>query len=291
MIIECEACGSKFNMDESLLKKGGSKVRCSVCKNVFTAFPPEPESPEEPDLDHIPDEALGETVALDSPPDLDETAPGQPGVAGEDGFDQDFEEEAAGEQPAEERTSPGAMPSRRRPSGSKILLVILVIVLALLIGALTVLFFAPGLLPFMPTGPAETEQVTDPGVRRLSFNNVNGSFIKSDKLGQLFVIRGVVVNNYPRPRSFILLKGAIFDVMGNEIRRKLAYAGNTFDEDRLRQMSLEEIDKGLKRQSGQEDMNVNIQPSSSVPFMIIFENLPNDLGEFEVEAVSSTPAE
>jgi predicted Zn finger-like uncharacterized protein len=40
MIITCEKCSSKFNLDEKLLKQTGSKVRCSKCKNVFTAYPP-----------------------------------------------------------------------------------------------------------------------------------------------------------------------------------------------------------------------------------------------------------
>ncbi len=59
----------------------------------------------------------------------------------------------------------------------------------------------------------------------------------------------------------------------------------------LREMSLEEIDKGLKRQEGEGNINVNVEPGSSVPFMIIFENLPDNLGEFIVEAVSSSPGE
>ena len=43
MIIECERCHTKFNLDENLLKETGSKVRCSICKHVFTAFPPKSE--------------------------------------------------------------------------------------------------------------------------------------------------------------------------------------------------------------------------------------------------------
>ncbi len=40
MIIICEKCSTKFNLDESIIKKQGSKVRCSICKHVFTALPP-----------------------------------------------------------------------------------------------------------------------------------------------------------------------------------------------------------------------------------------------------------
>ncbi|MDX2439266.1 MAG: DUF3426 domain-containing protein [Desulfobacterales bacterium] len=40
MILTCNECGIGFNFDENLLKETGSKVRCSKCKNVFTAYPP-----------------------------------------------------------------------------------------------------------------------------------------------------------------------------------------------------------------------------------------------------------
>ncbi|MBF0211716.1 MAG: zinc-ribbon domain-containing protein, partial [Desulfamplus sp.] len=42
MIITCEKCSTKFNLDESLLKKEGSKVRCSMCKHIFKTYPPPP---------------------------------------------------------------------------------------------------------------------------------------------------------------------------------------------------------------------------------------------------------
>ena len=40
MIITCEKCSTKFNLDENLLKQTGSKVRCSKCQNIFLAYPP-----------------------------------------------------------------------------------------------------------------------------------------------------------------------------------------------------------------------------------------------------------
>jgi len=40
MIITCENCETSFNLNEKLLKPKGSKVRCSRCKHVFTAYPP-----------------------------------------------------------------------------------------------------------------------------------------------------------------------------------------------------------------------------------------------------------
>ena len=40
MILTCNECGAGFSFDENLLKETGSKVRCSKCKSVFTAYPP-----------------------------------------------------------------------------------------------------------------------------------------------------------------------------------------------------------------------------------------------------------
>jgi predicted Zn finger-like uncharacterized protein len=49
MIITCKECNARFNLDENLLKPTGSKVRCSKCNEVFTAYPPEiPEEIEAP---------------------------------------------------------------------------------------------------------------------------------------------------------------------------------------------------------------------------------------------------
>ena len=63
MIITCNKCSTRFNLDDSLVKANGSKVRCSVCNHCFTAYPLEPEQTyapvsdfdSEPALDDIPD--------------------------------------------------------------------------------------------------------------------------------------------------------------------------------------------------------------------------------------------
>ncbi|MDX9963633.1 DUF3426 domain-containing protein [Desulfobacter postgatei] len=39
MIITCEACSTRFVLDDALIKPEGSKVKCSKCRHVFTAFP------------------------------------------------------------------------------------------------------------------------------------------------------------------------------------------------------------------------------------------------------------
>ena len=41
--------------------------------------------------------------------------------------------------------------------------------------------------------------------------------------------------------------------------------------------------------SGDKERNVNIPSEGSIPFTVIFEKLPENITEFYVEAVSSTP--
>ena len=71
MVIECEKCHTKFNLDEKFLKKTGSKVRCSRCKHLFVAYPPESEL----EVEEIPVEALEETEPR--PSVAEEAAPAQ----------------------------------------------------------------------------------------------------------------------------------------------------------------------------------------------------------------------
>jgi predicted Zn finger-like uncharacterized protein len=71
MIITCKACNASFNLNESLLKPEGSKVRCSKCKEVFIAYPPAPreevKKPDEmlSDLEFEQDTEDSETGQLD----------------------------------------------------------------------------------------------------------------------------------------------------------------------------------------------------------------------------------
>ena len=40
MIVQCSNCKAKFRLQEALVKAGGARVRCSLCKHTFTVHPP-----------------------------------------------------------------------------------------------------------------------------------------------------------------------------------------------------------------------------------------------------------
>jgi pilus assembly protein FimV len=341
MIIECKQCGSKFKLDEGLLREEGSKVKCSVCKSVFRAYPKGivPKGTEEP---KVADQSLGETVTLDTYPTLEEERP-EPLL--EDSFEAelakalqeesetkrietispdqipeeeeeelrfDFEEGIKSEPKpgaapsstlqreitkiAEELPKPEkAVPKKRKKGGlPRFLMILLIVVLLLTGGVAALLYFAPEQVPEYLTsylGVAGKPEVKDPGVRRLSFKNVSGKFYQSSKAGNLFCVQGMVFNEYPGSRSFIRIKGSLLDEKGVAVKQKMAYAGNTYTENELKDMTLEQINQGLANRTGRGNANVNVKAKTLVPFMIVFEELPDNLSEFTVEAVASSPGQ
>jgi predicted Zn finger-like uncharacterized protein len=47
MIVTCQNCEAHFSLNDGLVKKTGSKVRCSKCKHVFMIYPDKAEPPEQ----------------------------------------------------------------------------------------------------------------------------------------------------------------------------------------------------------------------------------------------------
>jgi predicted Zn finger-like uncharacterized protein len=339
MIIECKQCGSKFKLDEGLVREEGSKVRCSVCKSVFKSYPKG--SPKGDEKRKVADQNLGETVTLDTYSTQEDQRPERlvedtfeaelakavqeesetkkietlsPDQIPEEEEDLRFDFEEGTKRQPQLEPSPAstlqrelakpteappkpekAVPKKRKKGGvPRFLMIVLIVVLLLTGGAAALLYFAPERVPESLTpylGMAGKPEVKDPGVRRLSFKNVSGKFYQSTKVGSLFCIQGVVFNNYPGSRSFIRVKGSLLDEKGSVVKQKLAFAGNTFSENELKEMSLEQINQGLTNRTGKGNVNVSVKPQASVPFMIVFEELPENLSEFTVEAVSSAPGQ
>lgn len=174
-----------------------------------------------------------------------------------------------------------------------LLLTVLIIIL-LLVGATSALvLFKPDLLPeSIPffKKPLSKEQALDIGNKRLAFRGLKGSFVDSRKAGKLFVVTGLITNNYPDNRNFIRVRSNILDSKGKVIKSKIVYAGNPISNRELQTLSMEEINNRLMNRVGKNKININILPKASVPFIIVFDKLPEDISEFTVEPISSSPA-
>lgn len=297
MIIECEECLSKFGLDESRLKAEGSKVKCSVCKHVFIAYPVPQTPPEERIADKAVNEDLEETIPLDSGEasfdlayekaveEAEVAIPSvQPGGEEEAALE---ESTAAPEEELETDVDDAEMiVSKKRKGPSRML--ILVASIVLLVGAGAIVIGVGSIVNYF-TNSSEKQESSDPGVARLLLRAVTGSFVESDAAGQLFVIKGMVTNNYPEPRNCILIKGSIQDDTGKIVKSDTAYAGNSFLEKEIKVKSITELKEAQKNRLGHEQTNVNIPSGGTIPFMIIFDKLPENMAEFTVEAISSDP--
>ncbi|MEA1946945.1 MAG: DUF3426 domain-containing protein [Thermodesulfobacteriota bacterium] len=77
MIITCKGCNVSFNLDESLLKPEGSKVRCSKCKEIFIAYPPAPPKEAEKPDEIISDLKFEQETEDFEPGQLDDSGSGE----------------------------------------------------------------------------------------------------------------------------------------------------------------------------------------------------------------------
>lgn len=191
----------------------------------------------------------------------------------------------------EELFKPQPIIKKRR--GSRTLLTVLLIIFILTGTVFALIVFKPGFLTeFFPLfkKPLSKEQAFDRGNRRLTFKDLNGTFVDSEKAGKLFVVKGLVTNDYPDRRNFIKIKSNILDSKGTEVKNQIVFAGNPISDKKIQSLTPEEIDNRLRDKLGKDKMNINIQPNSSIPFMIVFSDLPEDMSEFTVEAISSSPA-
>ncbi|ABA89784.1 protein of unknown function, MJ0042_CXXC and DUF3426 domain-containing [Syntrophotalea carbinolica DSM 2380] len=119
---------------------------------------------------------------------------------------------------------------------------------------------------------------------------LKGFFLDSKKAGRLFVIQGEAINEYRGPRSAVAVKGLLFDGAGRTLLQQTAFCGNPLAADELQGMPFERIVEQMNNQFGDSLSNLNVPAGKSIPFTVVFRNLPPGLSEFSVEVVDSKPA-
>jgi hypothetical protein len=72
------------------------------------------------------------------------------------------------------------------------------------------------------------------------------------------------------------------------VRKSTVYVGNVIPDSELADMSIAAINKRMKNKFGDKRSNLKIKTGNSVPFMIVFDKLPNNLDEYTVEVASSS---
>jgi predicted Zn finger-like uncharacterized protein len=372
VIVTCQNCDTRFNLDENLIKESGSKVRCSRCLHIFTVHKVVPveepdsaleethadlldtaeaplppleaeqapeeaakvseeapeevfdfdllEAEEEPGEEEISLEALGleEGLAAEEPTLVEDeiTIEGTPeAVAAEPLIEEAWtkaepkreasdtvsveslegaEEEA--EQLEEELMPPLVAEKEPRARKRVSTPLIIVLVLVLLAGGA---FAAYGLLksldikiPFLESliGAPESASI-DPGNLRITTLEevIKTEFVENKTDGRLFVIKGKVRNDYAEVRNFIMVRGVLYSQDGKAVQEKTVYCGNTLSDADLQALDKATMHTRLRNRFGDEKSNFRVPSGKVIPFVVVFSDLSQDLGEFSVEVVSSTP--
>ncbi|MDR1085061.1 MAG: zinc-ribbon domain-containing protein [Deltaproteobacteria bacterium] len=149
----------------------------------------------------------------------------------------------------------------------------------------------PGSVPGSADRPAD-EAGSDPNnSARLNFvqDQESHHYRINRSSGRILIITGRISNGYPARRSFIRLKGSLKDSKGEVVAERQVFAGNYLTEEELTSLPMPEILARLSLKGGQDNSNVNVPPNKAVPFMLVFDRLPEDLEAYILEPVSSAP--
>lgn len=118
--------------------------------------------------------------------------------------------------------------------------------------------------------------------------SVIAEFLDTPGAGRLCVIRGQVRNAYDHPRSFIRVAAKLYDRNKTVAKTETVFAGNVLSRAELTSQEFAAISARLKNKAGANNQNTGVKPGAAIPFMVVFENLPNNLDEYSVEVVGSS---
>ena len=344
MIITCEKCSTKFNLDDSLINESGSKVRCSVCKNVFIVYTQDTDTSKDDEMfeitdfdsdkidDDTSDEAdfnFGDDPVSDEIKEFDDT---QSDMLSSDGLTEDtktLEEEKDDQEEehdshetkdshtdyvtaidetqiiSEENTLIEKLKkntNKRKKFSFKLFAMILFVIL-IIVGSVYVVSAVKGYkiyglskISFLSNikipnidflkkyflKPVEEKKDVEPIV---DDKNTEHRFVINSNSGNFFIISGNIKNLLNFPIKHVEVQGILLAENNVPKNVKNAFCGNIIPEKTLLTGTIEEIDKALKNIGGKDDLNVNIEPNATIPFMLVFSDLPEKLQNFTIKVI------
>jgi predicted Zn finger-like uncharacterized protein len=258
MIVTCESCKTKFQLDPGRIKGVGSKVRCSRCKHVFYVAK---------------DDEFGIHEAI-LEPEVD---------------DQDLQPEARRPLPASGQPhTPPTFKQKPKRVGRYLLGALLVACIATGI----YLFLAKNLAPSLQSSSAGSGKALPREKEKSTItilDSMQAYFLENESIGQIFVVEGEIRNDSPKPVSFVLLEGKLYTIENKVFQNQKAYCANLMSRNELAKQGVAEIQNRMMNREGKDLLNVHVAPQGKVPFQVVFHNLPalNQLSDYSVAVVSS----
>ncbi|WP_035239038.1 DUF3426 domain-containing protein [Desulfobacter vibrioformis] len=121
--------------------------------------------------------------------------------------------------------------------------------------------------------------------------SINGRFVSNKSAGELFIVTGRIKNPSNTSVSYIQVKGTLMTKDNTKAGTLTAYCGNIIPEETLKSGNISDITKQMEVRQGNQNTNVNIKPGTTVMFMLVFSNLPEDLSNFTVAVHGFEPDE
>ena len=167
-------------------------------------------------------------------------------------------------------------------SKSKLFFKILVVLLVIIAGI--------GVWRYMYTQRAILENKVikeDTDIKFITIRDVRQYYVKNEKVGDIFVIEGKVVNEFPVPKELIEIEATIYDSDKAILIAKKQLAGRVLSLFQLQVLSEEELESFINNEIEILTKNTNIPTHGEVPFMILFYNPPTDVAEFGIKVISA----
>ncbi len=187
-------------------------------------------------------------------------------------------------------------PTRPKKSSLSRILVLLVLLLVILGGAAAFLLMQGGTtnlnmvteyLPFLKDYIGEQQQASP--ADSIDIDISGSSYINNTEAGQMLVIQGAAVNKHPASRSSITIKGVLLDTQGKTLLQQTVFCGNQLSDSDLESLPFKQIEEAMNNEFGAGLSNMNVSSGASIPFTIVFRNLPDGIANINVEVVDSKP--
>ncbi len=122
-------------------------------------------------------------------------------------------------------------------------------------------------------------------VSDISLENIRQYFVINERVGDLFVIEGLAVNNHNAKPAIITIKVELYDQRDQTITGKDFICGRVASLIDLQVSSKDHLQTIFAFDHGAESKNYIVAPRESVPFMTIFYNPPENAYDFGLEVI------
>ena len=310
MIVQCEKCGTKYNIDDNKVKPGETKVRCAQCQHVFTI--PHPLTLNETDIFGEKEETAEDTFMKEWAQDVPPQPPQEPRQPVPPAPDQTqppkafvpptTEEPLSSEETPTEETPPAetttseqeifpASPSlvreipakKERKLSTTFLLAILLIVIVFVSfyfwtkkGISVPAFeYVYEKIYTMMEG-AEAEKLFLIGLRGSEYTLEGGI---------VYAIQGKVANRSEDTKQSVKIQGTLFDKTGKEVATSTGYCGVTKSDEEIRNSTYDALRSSFGFIGAARAQPVPSQ--QNIPFTIIFFSPPPGATDFRVDIVET----